>query len=268
MTLQQFTDQMGRIVEFNHPPRRIISLVPSQTELLFELGLNEEVVGITKFCIHPTDKFKITDKVGGTKAINFEKIRALKPDLIIGNKEENLQEQIEQLMKEFPVWMSDIHTLDDAVEMITAVGQLVEKEIEATTLTTKIKNEFLTCTNLFGPVGSKSPLSVAYFIWKDPYMVAASNTFIDHILSLIGLENIFSEKERYPEVTFEDLKKASPDLVFLSSEPYPFKDKHVNEIQKMLPEAQVLLVDGEMFSWYGSRLQYASNYFQKISFFS
>ncbi|MCO4293736.1 helical backbone metal receptor [Solitalea sp. MAHUQ-68] len=262
---KQFTDQMGQTIEINFPPKRIISLVPSQSELLFDLGLNKEVVGITKFCIHPNERFKSTAKIGGTKRVDIEKIRLLKPDLIIGNKEENQKEQIETLMQEFPIWISDIVTLDDAYSMIRSIGSLVDKETEANGLAQRIHDSFIELfqSDEFNKIKSLSP-RVAYFIWKDPYMVVANNTFIDHVLSVLGFKNIFSAKDRYTEITKEELRIMDPEYVFLSSEPYPFKDKHVMEMSAEMPQTRFLIVDGEMFSWYGSRLLHAPKYFKKI----
>src|SRR6185503_8492334 len=129
-----FTDQLGRTISLENPPRRIISLVPSQTELLHDLGLEEEVVGITKFCIHPTDWFRHKTRVGGTKDIRSDVILNLQPDLIIANKEENQSQQIEELSPHFPVWISDISTLSDALEMIRALGDLTDRSPQADSL--------------------------------------------------------------------------------------------------------------------------------------
>ncbi|AFD06231.1 ABC transporter substrate-binding protein [Solitalea canadensis] len=262
MHSKQFTDQMNRIVEINYPPKRIISLVPSQTELLFDLGLAEEVIGITKFCIHPHDKFKSTTKIGGTKTLNFEQIKELSPDLIIGNKEENEQNQMEELMRLFPVWMSDIKTLDDSLQMIGMVGELVGRNEEAQKLQSEIKAGFQQLSELTTKM-ERNP-SVAYFIWKDPYMAAGDETFINDMLNRCGMKNIFSGRGRYPETSLEELQHLSPELVLLSSEPYPFKDKHVAEMRNLIPSAQILLVDGEYFSWYGSRIKGAPKYFKNI----
>lgn len=252
-----FTDQLGNKVTFNYPPKRIISIVPSQTELLFDLGLDEEVVGITKFCIHPLIKFASKTKVGGTKKLLIEKIRDLKPDLIIGNKEENTQSEVELLMQEFPVWMSDISNLEEAMVTITQIGELVNREPEAAYLNHLINAGFTDLQSL--AITKNINKSVAYLIWKDPYMFAGQHTFIDDVLRKIGLQNVITQS-RYPEHLIEELKTANCELVFLSSEPYPFKQKHIDEIQSVLPNAKVMLVDGEMFSWYGSRLVKAVNY--------
>lgn len=252
-----FTDQLGRTITLNYPPKRIISIVPSQTELLFDLGLDTEVVGITKFCIHPIEKFASIAKIGGTKKLNIEMIRALQPDLIIGNKEENERDQVEELMQEFPVWMSDIYNLEDAKKTITQIGALVNRAPEAGYLNHLITAGFNDLQTLALQNGLQK--KVAYLIWRNPFMLAGKNTFIDDMLTLNGLFNVTKES-RYPEIAMEQLAALKPDLIFLSSEPYPFKEKHLEEIRTAIPEAKVMLVDGEMFSWYGSRLVKAVQY--------
>ncbi len=256
-----FKDQLGREITINYPPKRIISIVPSQTELLFDLGLNEEVVGITKFCIHPVEKFANRTKVGGTKKLLIEKIRDLKPDLIIGNKEENTQNEVELLMQEFPVWMSNINNLEEASITIAQIGELVNREPEASYLNHLIDAGFRDLQTL--ALRKEIDQTVAYLIWKDPYMCAGKDTFIDDILMKIGLKNVIKQS-RYPETTIPQLQTLNPKLIFLSSEPYPYKQNHIDEIQKELPSAKVMLVDGEMFSWYGSRLVKAVGHLFKL----
>lgn len=241
-------------------PQRIVSLVPSQTELLFDLGLDEEVIGITKFCIHPNEWFTTKTRIGGTKTVDVEKVKSLNPDLIIANKEENVKEQIEELAKIAPVYVSDINDLESALEMITDVGKLVGKEDEALEIVNKIKTRFNQLTNkpINGLTGqqfnlsTKQPKKTAYLIWKDPYMAAGGDTFINDMLERCGFNNVFKTANRYPEVSIEQLQ--SCEMVLLSSEPYPFKQKHIIELQQQLPSTKILLADGEMFSWYGSRL--------------
>ncbi len=255
-----FTDQLKNLVSGNFPPKRIVSLVPSQTELLFDLGLSTEIVGITKFCIHPKDQFKKTAKIGGTKNVNIQKIRELKPDLIIGNKEENSKEDVELLMQEFPVWMSDIYTLDDALEMIVGVGALVDREKRAKLMSDKIKLNF---NELLNNLDEDALKSVAYFIWHKPDMLAGKSTFIDEMLRYCGCGNII-DLNRYPDLDLSELKKLAPEIVFLSSEPYPFAEKHLAYYSNIWPHAKVELVDGEMFSWYGSRLLKSAEYFKQL----
>lgn len=251
------TDQLGREITFNYPPKRIISIVPSQTELLFELGLSGEIIGITKFCVHPQAQFKAKTKIGGTKKLNLDLIRSLKPDLIIGNKEENTQQEIEILSKEFPVWMIDIYNLEDAMETITEIAALVDRQPEAAYLNHLINAGFTDLQTLALQLGIDK--KVAYLIWKGPYMAAGQNTFINDILCKIGLTNVVKES-RYPETDLERLADLKPELIFLSSEPYPFREKHIEEIKAAIPGAKVMLVDGEIFSWYGSRLVKAVQY--------
>ncbi len=254
----QFTDQMNRIIRLGSAPQRIISLVPSQTELLFDLGLDERVVGITKFCIHPEKWFRSKTRVGGTKNVYFDKIAELKPDLIIANKEENKEAEIKTLMEHYPVWMSDIQTLEDALEMIYKIGNITQTTNKSGGIIQLIQDGFLTLQ----PTTTKK---AAYFIWKNPLMSINQSRFIHDIMQRCGLTNVFSEKNAdYPEIGKEELRKASPEVILLSSEPFPFQKKHLFYFQEICPKAQVILVDGEMFSWYGSRLNLAPDYFKKL----
>lgn len=244
-------DQMKREVNLPAFPLRIVSIVPSQTELLYYLGLEDQVVGITKFCIHPEKWFRSKERIGGTKSLDIDKIKALKPDLIIGNKEENEQQDIEALQELAPIWMSDIFDLEDALEMIFSLGKLTNKSIEAKALINQILYNFES-------IVTKNK-SVLYFIWEEPMMLAGKNTFIDAMLQKCGLTNLAGE-DRYPTAAGNE----NPDLVFLSSEPYPFAEKHVASFQAKYPNAQIVLVDGEFFSWYGSRLKNAPAYFNQL----
>ena len=253
-----FIDQTGQSITLNNIPQRIISLVPSQTELLYDLGLREEVVGITKFCVHPPDWFISKTRVGGTKQIKMDIIHQLQPDLIIANKEENVKEQVEELQKYYPVWISDINNLEDANEMIEQVGIMAGKGAKANEINRRIKNNF---SQLILPV---SRLRTAYLIWQKPYMTIGGDIFIHAMMKSAGFENIFTDKTRYPEITIEDLRKANCELLLLSSEPFPFNQKHIHELRPLLPGTKIILVDGEMFSWYGSRLLQASAYFEKL----
>jgi ABC-type Fe3+-hydroxamate transport system substrate-binding protein len=248
----EFSDHLNRAVVLKGVPKRIISLVPSQTELLYDLGLRDEVVGITKFCVHPKEWFHSKERVGGTKRLNFEKIRALNPDLIIANKEENNRADIELLEKDFPVWVSDIKDLNDARNLIKDVGDLIGRHKNTEGLLIQFDKEFLKLKNL-----NESGKKVIYLIWSNPNMVAGSDTFIHAMLESVGLENVIKDK-RYPEL--ESCNIETPEIVLLSSEPFPFKEKHIFEFNEMFPKAKVMIVDGEMFSWYGSRLLKAPDY--------
>ncbi|GAC1376298.1 MAG: helical backbone metal receptor [Hymenobacter sp.] len=252
------TDQMGRQVAVPFPPQRIISLVPSQTELLFDLGLAEKVVGVTKFCLHPAEARTKATVIGGTKNFNFEKIAALKPDLVIGNKEENYQSGISQLAANYPVWLSDVSNLPEGLDMIRRVGFIAGNKAGAERLAAEIDASFATLKV------NRPPIPVAYFIWRKPYMVAATGTFIDDMLCRAGFTNAFAHHSRYPEITAAQLAAVAPQRILLSSEPYPFGTKHLAEFQEICPAARIEIVDGEMFSWYGSRLRKSAAYFGSL----
>ena len=257
MTLQSFPDQTGYKVSFNSPPRRIISLVPSQTELLAYLGLDDRVAGITKFCIHPASWRQNKTIIGGTKKFHYNIIGDLKPDLILGNKEENYREGIERLREKYPVWISDIVTLHDALAMIGSIGAITETQIRANHCAQEILEKF---EGLKKCQGEK----VLYLIWRDPWMAAGKKTFIDSMLTTLGLSNILALRERYPELTSAEIQAYAPEYIFLSSEPYPFRKDHIRELHEISPSSKILLVDGQMFSWYGSRLIEAPAYFNTL----
>ena len=252
------TDQLGRQITFPYLPQRIVSLVPSQTELLFDLGLGNRVAGITKFCIHPPEARQTATIIGGTKNFDFDKIAALQPDLIIGNKEENYQVGIEELAAHYPVWLSDISTLPQALDMIRQLSFITGAKEQGEQLAAQIVGTFASL------VAPQPPISATYFIWRKPYMVAAGGTFIDDMLSRAGFRNVFATLSRYPEITPEQLRAAAPECVFLSSEPYPFGEKHLAEFQEICSAAKIQVVDGELFSWYGSRLRLSPAYFQQL----
>lgn len=235
---------------------KIVSLVPSITEALFDLGLTEhEVIGRTKFCIHPQDKVKNVAIIGGTKNINIEKIKALQPDIILANKEENIKEQVEALMDEFKVKVTNVETIEDNYYLLKNLGTLLGKEERAQLFNLKIY-DILNQTRL------DTPVKAAYLIWKNPYMTVGSDTFIHKILTEIGFENIFKDKTRYPEITPEHLAEA--DVIMLSSEPFPFKEKHIEELRIFYPDKKIMIVDGEAFSWYGTHIAKCEHYFKEL----
>lgn len=256
MSKRIFIDQMNRKVEVITDPLRIVSLVPSQTELLFALGLDKQVVGITKFCIHPKQWYQKKKRIGGTKNLKIKEIIDLKPDLIIGNKEENTSSDIQALSDCLPVWMSDVNSVGDAIEMIKEIGALTNTIKKATPLALEVNEKFQSISR----IGSNK--KVLYCIWDEPTMVVGRDTYIHSVMESIGFVNCI-EKSRYPALSnFEDVK---PDLIFLSTEPFPFNESHVEMYQTLFPKSKVLLVDGEMFSWYGSRMLLAVDYFKSLA---
>jgi ABC-type Fe3+-hydroxamate transport system substrate-binding protein len=240
-------------------PKRIISLVPSITELLHHLQLEEETIAITKFCVHPPTWFKIKTRIGGTKNIDIEKILALQPDLILCNKEENVQSQIETLAATLPVYMCNVKNYDDALQMIHEIGILTGKSFESNILINNIDVAFE--KNI---ISSSKKIKTVYLIWKEPYMTVGGDTFISNMMQKAGLENMYKNETRYPTKTIADIQKDNPQIILLSSEPYPFKEKDLAELQAYFPKSMIRFVDGEMFSWYGSRILYAADYFTNL----
>jgi len=255
-------DHLERTIKLSFTPKHIVSLVPSQTELIWDLGLKKELVGVTKFCVHPISLRKEKAVVGGTKRVDFDKIKALKPDIILCNKEENDRFMVKELEKIAPVHISDIQNLDDAINLIQQYGEIFDKTKNASLL---IDNIIDSVRRLKDAIKARPNKKVAYFIWKDPWMLAGRATFINHLLSINKFENAATEK-RYPEVIIDEfLETAKPELILLSSEPFPFSKKHIRELSEKT-DIPIELVDGEYFSWYGSRLLKAFDYFKNLKY--
>lgn len=252
-----YYDQLNRSIEIESVPQKIVSLVPSQTELLCDLGLENTICGITKFCVHPQHLKNAKTIVGGTKNLQIEKIKELHPHLIIANKEENEQAQILELAQDFPVYVSDVNSLETAFDMMRGISLILGTISKAENLISKIQIEK-------SKLHAEHGMSVVYLIWKDPWLTAGGDTFIHDMLESAGFTNVYAHINRYPEISLEDIQQKQPNLLFLSSEPYPFKESHALELQKLLPRTKVFCVDGEFFSWYGSRMQLAFPYFQAL----
>lgn len=289
-------DARGRTLTLTEPPRRIVSLVPSQTELLSSLGLDEEVVGITRFCVHPPAWRTAKRIVGGTKLLREDRIRDLRPDLIFANLEENTRQDVERIEEIAPVFVTNVRTLDEATDMIESVALLVGRTGAGAEVASAIRHAFQELEDELGPyraqrtapetstprVGGRrsetrisrggagrttndaATVRVAYLIWRDPHMSVGGDTFIHDMLSRGGFENVFGASVRYPKISARDLIDARPDVVFLPSEPFPFEDAHRSEIEDLLPRASVRLVDGQLFSWYGSRLIHTPDYLRQL----
>lgn len=252
------TDALGIHFDTDLKYRRIVSLVPSQTEYIIDLigdSTYHKVVGRTKFCIHPSSKVKDISVVGGTKQIHLDKVIALNPDIIVLNKEENTKEIASELGSHFPVFTTEINSIPSALDYMFRISQLLNLANRGHQINTQIL-----IAQDFTPSQFKK---VIYLIWKDPYMVAGSDTFIDKMLCCAGYHNVLQSQNRYPSVTLEEIEHLNPDYIFLSSEPYPFKEKHIEEFQSL--DIPVKIVDGEMFSWYGTRLLKSWDYFKSLA---
>ena len=253
----QCTDQLGRILDLPFPPQRIVSLVPSQTELLVDLGLEEQLVGITKFCVHPRRLLSSKKIVGGTKHLKLDEIARLQPDLILANKEENREEEVLALSREFPVWISDVDSVVSGLAMIRSVGAMTGREEKANQMIDQIEKGFST-------LEFKGRPSAIYLIWEKPMMAVGGQTFISDCMEKAGFCNALAHLKRYPEIEIDDIQALEPDFLFLSTEPFPFKKNHVEDFRRQFMHTKVVLVDGEMFSWYGSRMLKASTYLKKL----
>lgn len=253
-----YKKQLNRRIKLVSPPQHIISLVPSQSELLYNLNLDKEVIGITKFCIKPSKWKKSKTIIGGTKNPNIEKIQKLQPDLIIANKEENREEDIALMSNLAPVWISDVNNFQDALNMILDLSKICNREKNGNELIAKIEH----AKNSF-QIQLAKKYSVLYFIWQNPYMLAGKNTFIDAMLSIAGFENLV-QTARYPVPSLLELQNFQPDIILLPDEPFPFKEKHKLEIKKIFPRAKIHLIKGEYFTWYGSRLLKSFQYFRSL----
>lgn len=237
----------------------IISVVPSQTELLYDLDLHDQVTGITKFCIHPETWKQNKSIVGGTKNLNLEKIAGLEPSIIFANLEENTKQDIEWLMERFQVYVSDVVDVKSALRMINDIAVLTNRTQEGN----QILGDIQEARSIYSkPKGDD--ISVVYLIWNNPMMTVGGDTFISAMLQEGGWDNCFESEKRYPEILLDDIIAEQPHAIFLSSEPFPFKGDHVKWFKEKLPKSEVLLVDGEMFSWYGSRMKKSFEYFESL----
>lgn len=239
---------------------RIVSLVPSVTELVCDLGLAPQLVGRTGFCVHPWETVRRVPKVGGTKDVKLEKVRELEPTHVIVNVDENRREDAEALA-EFVPEVVVTHPLEprDNLGLYRRLGSIFDREAEAERLCDEFESAYARAA-----AGEHPAEDVLYLIWRDPWMTIAPDTYISRTLALFGWRTLPAEaEERYPEV---DLAAHAGRVgrVLLSSEPFHFKQRHVGEVAAQVPGAAVSLIDGEMTSWYGSRaiagLDYLSDY--------
>lgn len=250
-------DQLGRTVSYTFPPQKIISFAPAITETLFSLGLQNEIVGRTRFCIHPKGIVEKAVNVGGTKDLKIERIHELNPDLIIVEKEENTKEMVEELEAHYPVYAFEVQTVTNALQMLETLGCIVDRTKQADALVHDIQRAFSSFPSLYE--GKRA----AYVIWQNPYMVVGKNTYIQSLLDKLGFINPFTEFEgRYPTITADDLQQANLDYVLLATEPFPFQEKHFPLFEEITNGAKTILVNGEMF-WYGVKMLEAVPYFKR-----
>lgn len=249
---------------------RIVSLCPSLSELVFDLGRGQDLVGITKFCIHPAEGLAGIEKLGGTKDPKVERIIALEPDIVLLNQEENRLEDAELLRRAgLRCHVSMPRNVQETAEMVRSIasalerageGERIAQDIEARSRVVRARAESLV------------PVRWAYLIWREPWMSVNKDTFVQDLLGQAGGLNVFAElEERYPCIEAHDLVETSPDVIFLSSEPFPFQEKHIEELAGLtgLERERFRLVDGEYLSWHGSRtpdgIDYAAGLIQSVA---
>ncbi len=257
-----YKDALNREIKLPKTPNRIVSLVPSLTELLHDMGMERQVVGITKYCVHPPH-YKLTKTVvGGTKKVKYDVIKELNPDFILCSKEENTPEMVAALEKIAPVYVSDVNSFADALALIKQLGLVFDRRTQSQHIIDKITYRFQEFQQGIKETRIKK---VAYFIWANPWMVAASHTFIDDMLRICRFENAYAKLERYPEIKIKRMRIiANPEILFFSSEPHSFTDEEVYEVLRSNKKVLTIYVDGQYFSWYGSRLIKAFDHFQQI----
>ena len=238
-----------------HPPAnddaRIVCLVPSITELLFDLGLGEQVVGRTGFCVHPADQVKRVPKCGGTKDVKLDAVRELAPTHVIVNIDENTRETFDALRAFVPhVVVTHPNAPQDNLRLYALLGGVFGRQQAAKQLADRLQAEL----DEIAALPALPPRRTLYLIWREPWMSISPDTYISRTLALVNWQTVpTTPQPRYPALDTEALAELDPELVLLSSEPYPFRDKHLDELRGLLPTADVRLIDGEMTSWYGSR---------------
>ncbi len=259
MSVIRITDQLGQPISITGVPKKIVSLVPSITYLLYVLGLEKAIAGITRFCKHPPHFKKQKIIIGGTNDVKYDKIAGLNPDIILGNKEDNIKEVIWELQKIAPVYVSDVSNLEENEKLITDYGIIFNREKAAQQLIDEIRTAQKTCNY------ADKPLKRAvYFVWKQPWMTVGGDTFINYMMQLAGFENVFENKKRYPKIDLKDLQEINPEVILLPSEPYRFKEKEQSFLQELFPGACILLVEGEAFTWFGAYPLQAFPYFNAL----
>ncbi len=233
---------------------RIVSLCPSLTELVFDLGRGDDLVGVTKFCVHPADKVGAVEQVGGTKNPKIDRIVELAPDLVLLNREENRIEDADALAAAgLACHASMPRTIEETAEMVRSIATAIEREREGEAIARAITER---SARVRAAAQNARAVKWSYLIWREPWMTVNAETFVQALLAQAGGENVFaSHPERYPTIEIADLVRADPDIVFLSTEPFPFEEKHVTELAQLTgfsPE-RFRIVDGEYLSWHGSR---------------
>jgi ABC-type Fe3+-hydroxamate transport system substrate-binding protein len=256
--MRALVDASGVALELSHPPRRIVSLIPSTTELLCHLGLADALVGVTVYCVEPREVVRTKQKIGGEKNPDVAAIVALAPELVITNVEENRREDVEALRAAgVPVWVVYPRSVDETATFIRELGAITETGPRADALADEIVT---LAARARAASAHRPPATVFYPIWRGPYMTINRDTYIHDVLRTVGAVNVFGERsERYPTVTLDEMAARRPDVIVLPDEPFRFRRVHVKDFERYtdVPAVQrgrIHLMDGKLFSWHGPRL--------------
>ena len=244
---------------------KIVSLCPSLTELVFDLGAGEFLVGRTKFCVHPADRVEAIEKVGGTKNPKIERLVELRPDLVLMNEEENRAEDARALIEAgLRVHSSMPRTAEDTAAMVRSIGVALHRQREAESIAADIERR---ADRVRRDAAKYPPIRYACIIWREPLMAVSDDTFIAGLLALAGGQNVFAaHASRYPTITPDELHAADPLRVLLPNEPFPFQEHHIDELASLsrLPRERFRLADGELLSWHGSRTPRGIDYAEAV----
>ena len=260
----RITDDLDNYFEFEEPPGRIVSLVPSLTETLIELGAAERVVGCTEWCVHPADVTAGIPKVGGTKNVSVSKVLELEPDLVIANKEENRERHVDALREEVPVFVTYPCTLDDGLQTLLDMGTICGNPEGAVAVENR-------CRTILVELFASNPkqLLTACMIWRDPWMAAGPATYMSDLIERCGFENVFGRQpDRYPDTTLEEVFARDVEVVLLPDEPYEFGSRDVIDVMRARPDdspaREIVLLDGSYLTWYGVRTEPALEFLRNL----
>ena len=258
MPLGPFRDASEATLVLSAVPRRIVSLVPSITEILFALGVGDAVAGCTIYCTEPAEGVAAKARVGGEKNPALDAIRALGADLVIANVEENLREHVEALRGwGIPVYVTYPRTVADGIRLVRELGELTGAAGRGAAIAAALEADL---ARALGARGAGPRPRVFCPIWRRPYMAVGGDTYANDMLSVCGGDNVFAGgAARYPTVTLEEVAAAAPDVILLPDEPYRFRRAHVADFAPFpdmpaVARGKIHLVDGKLLTWYGPRI--------------
>ena len=251
-------DAWGRLLTVRQRPERIVSLVPSLTEALFAFGLEQEVVGVTRFCVEPRRGVVGKTKVGGTKVLDVAKIRALKPDLVVASAEENSPGDVAQLIDYgCPVFVTLVTSVESAIELLRQLAAITGTTAAARPIIQGVKE---TLAFVEGAGAGREPVRVFCPIWRNPYMTCGRGTYMHDVITVCGGRNVFGERlESYPRLELAEMAALDPQVILLPNEPYRFTKRHKADFKAFaevtaVKNGHIFLIDGKVITWYGPRI--------------